>query len=149
MTIDMQQIMPFPKLTTSKGFYLRQMSFYNFEIHIISNSIEKAVLFLGRRPCEQRKFRKLQLPNVTCQSTHVSVLYLKGIFYLPRPEIFRGWPYILRFRPRFWKDRKVSKNDTVYVLEKYREIITKASRKKQVIDIAQHFRKIADLCHKL
>lgn len=37
------------------------------------------------------------------------------------------------------------KNDTIYAPEQYRSIINKASRKKIVIDMTDHFRKINDL----
>ena len=42
-TIDLQQTMPLPKITTNKVFYLRQMWFYNFEIHLVSMKGERAV----------------------------------------------------------------------------------------------------------
>lgn len=37
MTVDLQQTMPLPKLSTSKVFYLRQIWFYNFGIHTITS----------------------------------------------------------------------------------------------------------------
>lgn len=36
ITMDLQQTMPLPKLSTSKAFYLRQLWFYNFGIHAIT-----------------------------------------------------------------------------------------------------------------
>ena len=42
-TIDLQQTMPLPKITTNKVFYLRQMWFYNFGIHVVSMKGERAV----------------------------------------------------------------------------------------------------------
>lgn len=38
LTIDLQQVMQLPKLTTSRAFYLRQLAFYNLGIHSISSS---------------------------------------------------------------------------------------------------------------
>ncbi|KAL4120051.1 hypothetical protein QTP88_012796 [Uroleucon formosanum] len=37
MTMDLQQTMPLPKLSTSKALYLRQIWFYNFGIHTITS----------------------------------------------------------------------------------------------------------------
>lgn len=37
-TMDLQQVMRLPKLTTSKAFYLRQLAFYNFGVHSISTN---------------------------------------------------------------------------------------------------------------
>lgn len=42
ITIDLQQTMPLPKLTTSKSFYLRQLWFYNFGLNIIQKNVEIA-----------------------------------------------------------------------------------------------------------
>lgn len=42
ITIDMQQTMPLPKVTTSNALYLRQMWFYNFGIHDVIKSLENA-----------------------------------------------------------------------------------------------------------
>lgn len=36
LTMDLQQVMPLPKLTTSRCFYLRQLAFYNCGIHSIA-----------------------------------------------------------------------------------------------------------------
>ncbi|CAF4940641.1 unnamed protein product [Pieris macdunnoughi] len=40
LTIDLQQTMPLPKILTSKAFYLRQIWFYNFEIHVVTKNKE-------------------------------------------------------------------------------------------------------------
>lgn len=36
LTFDLQQVMPLPKLTVSRAFYLRQLAFYNCGIHSIA-----------------------------------------------------------------------------------------------------------------
>lgn len=45
ITMDLQQTMPLPKLSTSKSFYLRQMWLYNFGIHCITSSGHKSYFF--------------------------------------------------------------------------------------------------------
>lgn len=43
MTMDLQQTMPLPRLSTSKAFYLRQLWMYNFGTHFTTNKGDKAV----------------------------------------------------------------------------------------------------------
>lgn len=43
ITMDLQQTMPLPRLSTSKAFYLRQMWMYNFGTHILTKEADKAV----------------------------------------------------------------------------------------------------------
>nr|CAH7723763.1 unnamed protein product [Callosobruchus chinensis] len=45
ITMDVQQTMPLPKLSTSKAFYLRQIWLYNFGIHSITYSGHKSFFF--------------------------------------------------------------------------------------------------------
>lgn len=43
ITIDLQQTMPLPRLTILKAFYLRQLWFYNFGVHIVAKNVDKTV----------------------------------------------------------------------------------------------------------
>lgn len=45
ITMDLEQTMPLPKLSTSKAFYLRQMWLYNFGIHCVAYSGQKSYFF--------------------------------------------------------------------------------------------------------
>lgn len=45
LTMDLQQTLPLPRLTTNKAFYLRQMWMYNLGIHYITKGVEKANFF--------------------------------------------------------------------------------------------------------
>ncbi|GBL66029.1 hypothetical protein AVEN_182583-1 [Araneus ventricosus] len=38
LTVDSKETMPLPKLSASKAFYLRQIWFYNFGVHIVTES---------------------------------------------------------------------------------------------------------------
>ncbi|CAH0731397.1 unnamed protein product, partial [Brenthis ino] len=49
ITIDLQQTMPLPKIPTSKAFYLRQIWFYNFGIHVVTKSKENAFFVRGQK----------------------------------------------------------------------------------------------------
>lgn len=45
LTMDMQQTVPLPKLSTSKAFYLRQILFYHFGVHTITKAGDKPFIF--------------------------------------------------------------------------------------------------------
>lgn len=178
VTIDMQQTMPLPKVTTSKAFYLRQMWFYNFGIHTITKTIEKASFCTWTEDIANRGsaetcsslLRYIEVDESIKDKNHLIIwsdscagqnknfhmiclyqyLLLKGYFRCidhKFPEV--GHTYLDSDRDFGRIEKVLRRNDTVYVPDKYREIILKASRKNQVIDMAQHFRKISDLPDKL
>nr|CAI5830760.1 unnamed protein product [Callosobruchus analis] len=77
-------------------------------------------------------------------------LILKGYFRCidhKFPEV--GHTYLDSNRDFGRIEKLLRKYDTVLKPDKYREIISTASRKNQVMDMAQHFRTISDLPHKL
>lgn len=174
ITIDMQQTMPLPKITTSKAFYLRQMWFYNFGIHIISKNTEKACFCTWTEDMANRGsvetcsslLRYIEVDESIVEKDHLIVwsdscagqnknfhmiclyqyLILKGYFCRidhKFPEV--GHTYLDSDRDFGRIEKVLRKHDTVVIPDTYREIISKASRKNQVIDMAQHFRKISEL----
>lgn len=178
ITIDMQQTMPLPKITTSKAFYLRQLWFYNFGIHIIAKNTEKACFCTWTEDMANRGsletcsslFRYIEVDESIRGKDHLIIwsdscagqnknfhmiclyqyLILKGYFRCidhKFPEV--GHTYLDSDRDFGRIEKVLRKHDTVVIPDKYREIISKASRKKQVIDMAQHFRKISELPQKL
>nr|CAH7753491.1 unnamed protein product [Callosobruchus chinensis] len=178
LTIDMQQTMPLPKLTTSKVFYLRQLWFYNFGIHIVAKNTEKASFCTWTEDMANRGsaetcsslLRYIEVDESIAAKDHLIIwsdscagqnknfhmiclyqyLILKGYFRCidnKFPEV--GHTYLDSDRDFGRIEKLLRKHDTVLIPDKYREIISTASRKNQVIDMAQHFRTISDLPQKL
>lgn len=59
ITMNLQQTMPLPKLSTSKAFYLRQMWLYNFGINCITYSGSKSFFLRGLKTQQTGEVTKL------------------------------------------------------------------------------------------
>lgn len=178
ITMDLQQTMPLPKITAGKAFYLRQMWFYNFGMHIITSKFEKGCFCSWTEDIANRgsseicssllryieveeniqKNSDLVIWSDSCggQNKNFSViclyqyLILKGYFRRidhKFPEV--GHSYLDSDRDFGRIEKVLRKHDTVFVPEQYRQIIKKATKKNEVIDMTEHFRKIQDLAKNL
>lgn len=87
ITMDMQQAMVLPKLTTSKAFYLRQLSFFNFGIHSVSREGIIPYMFTWT----ENIGKKGSVDVVSCLLQFVDCLHApkKHLFHLVR---FMWWP---------------------------------------------------------
>ncbi|CAH2096795.1 unnamed protein product [Euphydryas editha] len=174
ITIDLQQTMPLPKLTTSKAFYLRQLWFYNLGIHVCDGSKEKAVCctwtedvadrgsaevasallrFVEVDPSCQNKDHLL-IWSDSCAGQNKNFTMITLYQYLILKRYFKvidhkfpevGHSYLDSDRDFGRIEKVLRKHDTVYVPDQYRDIICKASRNNTVMDMTEHFRQIGEL----
>lgn len=166
--------MPLPRLITNKAFYLRQMWFYNLGFHIISNNKESGVFCIWTEDVATRGSDEIWSSLLTLielddrfkgkdhliiwsdmcagqnknwQLVHLyQMLIKKNIFKVidhKWPEVGNTYLYSDRDFGRIEKILRKHKN--IYSPEKYREIISSASRKNQVIDMKKHFRNFEGL----
>lgn len=179
LTIDLQQTMPLPKLTTSKAFYLRQMWFYNLGIHSISTKHDEPFFFTwtedvaGRGSQEvtsalctfiemnQELFKDkdhLVVWTDSCagqnKNFQMICLYqyfvLKGIFSVIDHKFPEvGHSYLDSDRDFARVEKVLRKHDTVYLPEQYRDLIRESSKRNHVTDMTNHFRDIHHLLMQL
>ncbi|KAB0802996.1 hypothetical protein PPYR_05182 [Photinus pyralis] len=162
LTMDLQQTMPLPKLSTSKAFYLRQMWYYNFGIHCIIDHESKPFFFNWTEDIANRGsieiasclYRFSQLPKETYnQIDHLIIwsdscagqnknfnivslyqlLILNGSFKVIDHKFPEvGHNYLDSDRNFGRIEKKLRKVENIYVPEQYRDIIQSASTKNCV-----------------
>lgn len=175
ITVDLQQIMPLPKLSTSKAYYLRQLAFYNFGIHVIDGTPqEKAVCCTwtedvadrGSAEVASSLLRFVEVDSSCEGKDHLIVwsdscpgqnknfnlicfyqyLILKGHFKIIDHKFPEvGHSYLDSDRDFGRIEKALRKHDTIYAPEQYHRILAKASKNNVVMDMTGHFRKINDL----
>lgn len=174
LTMDLQQTMPLPKLSTSKAFYLRQMWMYNFGTHIVTKEGDKAVMCswtedqAGRGSSEilsclltileleesVKNKDHLIFWSDSCAGQNKNYLLICLYQYLIVKGIFKridhkfpevGHTYLDSDRDFGRIEKNLRKHQNIYSPEEYREIIVKTSRKNKVIDMGQHFRETETL----
>lgn len=179
LTVDLQQSMPLPKLSTNKAFYLRQLWFYNLGFHIISNNEERGVFFTWTENVANRgsheicsslmtlidhedeimkKTDHLIIWSDSCAGQNKNWLLLCLYQYLILNKVFKiidhkypevGHTYLDSDRDFGRIEKVIRKHETIYTPDKYREIISAASRKNLVVDMHNHFRDFEDFDKKL
>lgn len=159
ITMDLQQTMPLPKLSTSKAFYLRQMWYYNFGIHCVTasgtkpffmhwtedvakrGSIEIASCLF--RFCQQLKETHKNIDHLIIWSDSCAgqnknfnvvslyqLLILNGTFKVIDHKFPEvGHSYLDSDRNFGRIEKKLRKVENIYVPEEYRELIKSASTK--------------------
>lgn len=174
LTVDLQQTMPLPRLTTSKAFYLRQMWFYNLGIHMITSNKNQANFFTWTEDIANRGSTEVASSLLTliefdaalrekdqiiiwsdsCAGQNKNfimvclyqLLIVKGYFKIIEHKFPEVGHSFLDSDRDFGRIEKVlRKHSTIYLPGQYREIINKASKNNHVTDMEPHFRVFSDL----
>ena len=174
ITIDLQQTMPLPRLTTSKAFYLRQLWFYNFGIHIIAKDVEKTVFCTWTEQQSSKGSSEIfsslltvfEFDNVfrgkdhliiwsdSCGGQNKNFLMICLHQYLLHKNVFKvidrkypevGHTYLDSDRAFGRIEKNLRKHETLFSPDQYRNIIAKSGKNNVVIDMTNHFRKTDSL----
>ncbi|XP_030755399.1 uncharacterized protein LOC115881846 [Sitophilus oryzae] len=161
LTMDLQQTIPLPKLSTSKAFYLRQMWFYNFGIHCVTPDGQKPFFFnwtedvanrgsLEVASClyrfctllkEEYEIDHLIIWSDSCAGQNKNftliclyqILILNGTFKRIDHKFPEvGHSYLDSDRNFGRIEKKLRKHENIYVPEQYRDIIKAASARNSV-----------------
>lgn len=162
ITMDLQQTMPLPKLSTSKAFYLRQMWLYNFGIHCITYLGQKSYFFTWTEDVANRgsneiasclfrfcKLLKEEHPEIeqlivwsdSCAGQNKNFVILGLYEYLILNGFFKiidhkfpevGHSYLDSDRDFGRIEKVIRKHQNIFIPDQYRNIIQSASTRNSI-----------------
>lgn len=169
ISMDLQQTMPLPKLSTSKAFYLRQMWFYNFGIHCITYTGEKSYFFTWTEDVANRgsneiasclfrfcKLLKEDFPEInhlivwsdSCAGQNKNFVIIGLYEYLVINGFFQtidhkfpevGHSYLDSDRDFGRIEKVMRKHQSIFIPDQYRDIIKSASTKNSICVNMENF----------
>lgn len=178
ITIDLQQTMPLPRLSTSKAFNLRQMWMYNLGIHIFAKNVDKAIFCTWTEDKASRGSSEVVSSLLTvietdeslknkdhliiwsdsCAGQNKNFLMICLYQYLISKEKFKsiehkfpevGHTYLDSDRDFGRIEKNLRKYQNLYTPQEYRQIIASSCRNSVVLDMTPHFRNTTDLDKKM